>query len=62
MISSFYRQVRVFSPTNGKSILIVVVILQTVALWHHLQFAGDITAAADVGQLQGRKQSIQNWI
>lgn len=60
VISSFYRQVRVFRLTNGKSILVVIVILQTVALRHHLQLAGDITAAADVGELRGRKQSAQN--
>lgn len=42
----------VFVPTDGKPVLVVIVVLQTVALWHHLQLAGDVAAAADVGQLQ----------
>lgn len=42
-------------PTDRKSVVIVIVVLQTVALRNHLQLAGDITATY-VGELrQGRK-------
>lgn len=37
--------------TDRKSILIVIIVLQTVSLGHHFQFAGDVIAAAEVWEL-----------
>lgn len=46
--------------TNRKSILIVVVVLETVTLWQHFQLAGNIITATNVRELwSGKKQ--ERW-
>lgn len=48
--------------TNRKPVLVVVVVLQTVTLWHHLQLAGDIVAATNVWELWKKAQICVWWL